>query len=98
MRNPVNQHICTRDAEFNGLSSAIIDIKDTLRVVRDLLTSHAVLGTQAVQFRKDIDVLFSKVHKLEVHTARASGSSTWIERVIWVLICAGLAGLGLLQP
>ena len=91
-------HTCKKDSELSMLHDAIIDIKDTLRDLKDLLISNAVLEKQSEQFRKDIDALFSRLNKLEVRAARASGSSIWVERVVWALICAALAGLGILQP
>ncbi len=86
-------HSCLHESDITLLNVALIDIKNTLSDMKDLLTSNAVLEEQALQFRKDIDALFSRIHKVEITTARHSGSSIWVERAVWAVVSMALGGM-----
>lgn len=86
-------HTCKHEADFGGLNAAILEIKDTLRDLKDLLTSNAVLEEQAVQFRQSLVNIDKRLHKLELDVAHGKGSSRWMERVAWAVMSLALGGL-----
>lgn len=86
-------HACIHEADISILNAAILEIKDTLRDLKDLLTSNAVLEEQAAQFRQSLHKLDKRLHKLELDVAQGRGSSRWVERVAWAVLTAALTGL-----
>lgn len=92
VRAGATSHACAHEADIGILNTAIVEIKDTLRNLTDLLTSNAVLEEQAVTTRNRIKELDNRVRELEINSALAKGRNIFTERVVWSLVCAALAG------
>ena len=86
-------HPCQHEADFSIFNTAVTEIKDTLKHITDLLTSNAVLEEQAIQFRQQLKAIEGRLHKVEIEVAQNRGSSRWVERVVWLVISAGLGVL-----
>lgn len=85
-------HPCAHEADISILSSAILEMKESLKHISDLLMSNAVLEEQADNTRKRLNGLDERLRELEINLAMSSGKSAFTERVIWSLVCAALAG------
>lgn len=81
---------CAHEAELGRLDEAIIEIKDTLRDVKELLKSNATLSERMTAAQTAISNIDTRLRKLELAVARHQGSGKWIERVVWCLVSAAL--------
>ena len=81
---------CTHEADIGILNAAIIEIKDTLKDLKDLLSSNAVLAERMSTAQITIANIDTRVRKLELAAAQNRGSGKWIERVVWCLVSAAL--------
>ena len=80
---------CTHEADISLLNTAIVEIKDTLKDLKELLLSNAILSEQVSHF-KDITNIDIRLRKLELDVAQGKGANRWVERVIWCLTSAAL--------
>ena len=81
---------CTNDADISLLNTAIVEIKDTLKDLKELLLSNAVLSEQVSHFKEDITNIDIRLRKLELDVAQGKGANRWVERVIWCLTSVAL--------
>ena len=81
---------CTHEADISLLNTAIVEIKDTLKDLKELLLSNAVLSEQVSHFKESITNLDIRLRKLELDVAQGKGSNRWVERVVWCLTSAAL--------
>lgn len=81
---------CTHEADISLLNTAIVEIKDTLKDLKELLLSNAVLSEQVAQFKENITSIDIRLRKLELDVAQGKGSNRWVERVIWCVTAAAL--------
>ena len=81
---------CTHEADISLLNTAIVEIKDTLKDLKELLLSNAVLSEQVSHFKESITNIDIRLRKLELDVAQGKGSNRWIERVVWCLTSAAL--------
>ena len=81
---------CTHEADISLLNTAIVEIKDTLKDLKELLLSNAVLSEQVSHFKENITDIDIRLRKLELDVAQGKGSNKWIERVVWCLTSAAL--------
>lgn len=81
---------CTHEADISILNAAMLEIKDTLRDMKDLLTSNAVLEEQAVHFRESLINMDIRLRKVELDVAQNKGSNRWLDRVVWCVTAAAL--------
>lgn len=81
---------CTHEADISILNAAMLEIKDTLRDMKDLLTSNAVLEEQAVHFRESLINMDIRLRKVELEVAQNKGSNRWLDRVVWCVTAAAL--------
>ena len=79
---------CAHEADISLLNTAIVEIKDTLKDLKELLLSNAVLSEQVSHFKENITSI--RLRKLELDVAQGKGSNRWIERVVWCLTSAAL--------
>ncbi|MBQ4568338.1 MAG: hypothetical protein IJA79_09510 [Desulfovibrio sp.] len=90
---PPPTHVCYREGDLASMMAAIVEIKNTLHGLRDLLTSNAVLEEQASRFSDSITELNRRLLEVELRMAQMSGSNKWIEKVVWAVAAAGLTYL-----
>lgn len=69
---------------------AIVEIKDTLKDLKELLLSNAVLSEQVSHFKENITSIDIRLRKLELDVAQGKGANRWVERVVWCLTSAAL--------
>ena len=81
---------CAHEADISLLNTAIVEIKDTLKDLKELLLSNAVLSEQVSHFKESITNIDNRLRKLELDVAQGKGSNRWIERVVWCLTSAAL--------
>ena len=81
---------CTHESDFGILNTTIVEIKDTLKDLKDVLTSNAVLAEQVNQIKEASINISTRLHKVEIEMANHSGSDKWIERFIWCFLSAVL--------
>ena len=81
---------CTHEADIGILNAAIIEIKDTLKDLKDLLSSNAVLAEKMSTAQITIANIDTRVRKLELAVAQSKGAGKWVERVVWCLVSAAL--------
>ncbi|MDE7064397.1 MAG: hypothetical protein K2O70_02860 [Desulfovibrionaceae bacterium] len=86
-------HPCTHEADIGSLNTAILEIKDTLRDLKDLLTSNAILEEQAVQFQHSLENIDKRLRTLELDVAHGKGTARWLERLAWAVMSLALGGL-----
>ena len=86
-------HPCKHEADFGILNTAVLEIKDTLRDLKDLLAASAVLEERAEQFRRAITSIETRLRGVEVEMALGKGSSRWMERVVWFVVSGALGAL-----
>lgn len=86
------RHPCAHEADIGILSSAILEMKENLRHISDLLMSNAVLEEQANTTRKRLNELDERLRTLEISLALTRGRNMFTERVMWAIVCAALAG------
>ncbi|MCD7985247.1 MAG: hypothetical protein LUG19_13525 [Desulfovibrio sp.] len=87
------RHPCSHESDFGAINAAITGIQETLRDVKELLTSNAALEEQAMQFRSELSNLFDRLHIVELEQATSKGSAKWVDKVIWFILSAGLGAL-----
>lgn len=85
-------HTCAHEADISILNSAILEMKESLKRISDLLMSNAVLEEQADNTRKRLNGIDERLRGVEINIAHSSGKSVFTERVIWTLVCTALAG------
>lgn len=72
---------CAHEADISLLNTAIVEIKDTLKDLKELLLSNAVLSEQVSHFKESITNIDIRLRKLELDVAqergRTGGSSVW---------------------
>ena len=78
---------CAHEADISLLNTAIVEIKDTLKDLKELLLSNAVLSEQVSHFKENINI---RLRKLELDVAQGKGANRWVERVVWCLTSAAL--------
>ena len=81
---------CTHESDFGILNTTIVEIKDTLKDLKDVLTSNAVLAEQVNAIKETLSTVDMRVRKVELDIAQHRGSDKWIEKVIWCLLSAAL--------
>ena len=81
---------CAHEADISLLNTAIVEIKDTLKDLKELLLANAVLSEQVSHFKENITDIDIRLRKLELDVAQGKGSNKWIERVVWCLTSAAL--------
>lgn len=84
---------CPHTGDLSTLMVTVNEIKATLGRLAEVLASNAVLEEKSTQFRKEINDIYRRLHVVEITVATYSGSSRWVERVIWFLICTALGGM-----
>lgn len=88
-----NPHDCSHESDINILRSAVLEMKETLKYITDLLMSNAVLEEQVAALHTSKHALEERLHNVELEIAQQKGSARWVERVVWLFITAGLTGL-----
>lgn len=83
-------HTCTHDADISVLQQAVLDIKNVLQDMSELLTSNAVLEEQANQFRETIKSFGQRLGTLEIRVATMKGSDKWIEKAVWAIVASAI--------
>ena len=78
---------CAHEADISLLNTAIVEIKDTLKDLKELLLSNAVLSEH---FKENITSIDIRLRKLELDVAQGKGANRWVERVVWCLTSAAL--------
>nr|DAU99848.1 MAG TPA: hypothetical protein [Caudoviricetes sp.] len=86
---------CAHEADISLLNTAIVEIKDTLKDLKELLLSNAVLSEQVSHFKESITNIDIRLRKLELDVAQGKGSNRWIERVVWILLTGTIGILSL---
>ena len=76
---------CAHEADISLLNTAIVEIKDTLKDLKELLLSNAVLSEQVSHFKENITSIDIRLRK-----AQGKGANRWVERVVWCLTSAAL--------
>lgn len=84
---------CPYAGDLSNLTATVNEIKSTLGRLAEVLASNAVLEEKSTQFRKEINDIYRRLHMVEITVATYSGSSHWVERVIWLLISSALGGM-----
>lgn len=85
-------HTCHHEGDITILNTAILEIKDTLRDMKDLLTSNAVLEEQAVVTRSSLKNHDERLRTVELELAQSKGMNRWIDRIVWAVTAAALSG------
>jgi len=93
LEKPAALHSCSHESDFGAINTAIKAFQETLGDLKKILTSNATLEEQAQQFRSQLNNLFERLHTVELEQAASKGSSKWVDRVIWFLICTALGAL-----
>ena len=78
---------CAHEADISLLNTAIVEIKDTLKDLKELLLSNAVLSEQFSHFKESITNIDIRLRKLELDVAQGKGSNRW---VVWCVTSAAL--------
>ena len=84
---------CTHESDFALLNQAILDIKDNLTYMRDLMTSNAVLEEQVSTLNREMKNVKKEMDEVRIMQAKASGSSAWIEKICWGLVTLALGAM-----
>lgn len=84
---------CAHEADISLLNTAIVEIKDTLKDLKELLLSNAVLSEQVSHFKENITSIDIRLRKLELDMAQGKGNSHWMERILWLIITIILSGM-----
>ncbi len=98
LRSSVQQpcsHGCVYESDISLLKAAVLDIKDSVHDMKDLLTAKAVLEEQVVATRYSLQTLETRIHDLELNNAMHKGRGLVNERLIWALFSSAMAGLAL---
>ena len=88
--SPPQPLICSHEAELGRLNEAIVEIKDTLKDLKDLLSSNAALTERMDMAKSTILNIDTRLRKLEVSVAQHQGSGKWLERIVWCLVSLAL--------
>ena len=80
---------CNQEARLAVMESIQRGILENLKELKDLLITVAQSQERIATLQLEATDHKRRLHKLEI--AQATGK--WTERVIWVLVSAGLAGL-----
>ena len=95
-REQTSQHKnfpCAHEPDFAILNQAILDIKDNLTYLRDLMTSNAVLEEQVSTLNREMKNVKRDMDEVKIMQAKASGSSAWIEKICWGLVTLALGAV-----
>lgn len=64
---------CAHEADISLLNTAIVEIKDTLKDLKELLLSNAVLSEQVSHFKENITSIDIRLRKQTVSFHRMAG-------------------------
>ncbi|MFI3272618.1 MAG: hypothetical protein R3Y11_11050 [Pseudomonadota bacterium] len=84
-------HSCLHEADLKVLSNTLLKIENTLVHLTSLLESNARLEEASTATKKAITDITTRLRLVELQVATATGSSKWIDRVVALLIGAGVA-------
>lgn len=90
--SPQHPHRCTHENEFGVLAATMSEIKDTLRDLKDLLTSNAILEERTEALRQQGHGMEKRLQRVEITVAKWTGSSKWVERLVWLAVTGALTG------
>lgn len=85
-------HPCQHEGDILVLNTALAEIKDTLRDLKDLLASNAALEEQAIITRNSLKEINERLRSVELEQARSKGNSKWTDRIVWAITSAALGG------
>lgn len=88
----VPPHPCQHEGDILVLNTALAEIKDTLRDLKDLLASNAALEEQAIITRNSLKEINERLRSVELEQARSKGNSKWTDRIVWAVTSAALGG------
>lgn len=93
---PAHPNFCAHEADFMALNVIVGDIRVTLGKMESLLTTAAVLQERILGLldahkgiSKRLGEMEDRQGELEVKQAKME----WLDRVVWVIVAAALAGL-----
>lgn len=92
-QNTPTHSSCSHEAELGRLNEAIVEIKDTLKDLKELLSSNAALTERMDMAKSTIQNIDIRLRKLEVSVAQHHGAGKWLERVVWGIITLALSAL-----
>ena len=84
---------CVHESDLAILNQAILDIKDNLTYLRDLMTSNAILEEQVSTLNREMKTVKHEMDEVRIMQAKASGSSVWIEKICWGLVALALGAV-----
>ena len=84
---------CVHESDLAILNQAILDIKDNLTYLRDLMTSNAILEEQVSTLNREMKTVKQEMDEVRIMQAKASGSSVWIEKICWGLVSLALGAM-----
>lgn len=84
---------CLHEADLAIVKDAIVDIRESLKSITELLTAHAVLDNRVSVIKEDVHNINLRLSALELAVARQHGTNRWMERVVWALVSSALMAL-----
>lgn len=87
----MEEHNCVQSEEISGIKAAIVEMKEYLKKISDLLVGQA---TNAERLKEHDHILKDhedRIRTVEKDTQHNTGKVTWMERFVWAVV-TGLVG------
>lgn len=93
---PAHPNFCAHEADFKALNVIVGDIRATLDKMESLLTTAAVLQERILGLLDSHKSLSSRLEEVEEKQGELEvkqAKMEWLDRVVWAIMAAALAGL-----
>lgn len=93
---PAHPNFCAHEADFKALNVIVGDIRTTLAKMETLLTTAAVLQERILGLldaHKGISKRLADVEDRQGELEVKQAKMEWLDRVVWAIVAAALAGL-----
>lgn len=94
------EHSCLKEDKISGIESGITEIKDSLKMMTELMITLARTDEKLKVVVRQIEDLHSRLLHTEedLNVMKKCGAVdaktlTWIERVIWIILASAIAVL-----
>ena len=89
-------HVCTQEVEIGGIKAAILEMKDTLKKISELLVGQATNAEKIKDCEEVLKDHEKRIRVVEKESQANTGKVTWMERLIWSCVVAMIGTLAYL--
>lgn len=94
MSQDVHSIHCAHEADLATFRQAIINIELTLERMSGILEAQAKLEERTSHIEKIVNNMDTRLRAVETNVSHSSGSSKWVEKIIWAIVGGTLSAIG----